>query len=90
MDGKDNQYEFNFNKLRVINTISGKTTQTKNLNIKRQITMKPMWDLRKFAGLVEMQKAKETPEKYVAESYMVKFNICKADAEAKLAAEKRS
>lgn len=36
-----------------------------------------------------MQKAKETPEKYVAESYMVKFNICKADAEAKLAAEKK-
>lgn len=52
--------------------------------------MKPMWDLRKFAGVVEMQKAKETPEKYVAESYMVKFNICKTDAEAKLAAEKRS
>ena len=90
MDGKDNQYEFNFNKLRVINTISGKTTQTKNLNIKRQITMKPMWDLREFAGIVEKQKAKEAPEKYVAESYMVKFNICKADAEAKLAAEKKA
>lgn len=90
MDGKDNQYEFNFNKLRVINTISGKTTQTKNLNIKRQITMKPMWDLREFAGVVEMQKAKEIPEKYVAESYMVKFNICKADAEAKVAAEKKA
>ena len=59
MDGKDNQYEFNFNKLRVINTIIGKTTQTKNLNIKRQITMKPMWDLREFAGIVEKQKAKE-------------------------------
>lgn len=52
--------------------------------------MKPMWDLREFAGVVEMQKAKETPEKYVEESYMVKFNICKADAEAKLAAEKKS
>ena len=51
--------------------------------------MKPMWDLREFAGVVEMQKAKEIPEKYVAESYMVKFNICKADAEAKLAAEKK-
>lgn len=87
-DDKDNQYEFNFNKLRVINTISGKTTQTKNLNIKRQITMKPMWDLREFAGVVEMQKAKESSEKYVTESYMVKFNICKADAEAKLVAEK--
>ncbi len=90
VDGKDNQYEFNFNKLRVINTISGKTTQTKNLNIKRQITMKPMWDLREFAGVVEMQKAKEASEKYVTESYMVKFNICKADAEAKIAAEKKA
>ena len=90
VDGKDNQYEFNFNKLRVINTISGKTTQTKNLNIKRQITMKPMWDLREFAGVVEKQKAKENPEKYVTESYMVKFNICKADAEAKIAVEKKA
>ena len=90
VDGKDNQYEFNFNKLRVINTISGKTTQTKNLNIKRQITMKPMWDLREFAGVVEMQKAKEEPERYLIESYMVKFNICKADADAKIAAEKKA
>lgn len=90
VDGKDNQYEFNFNKLRVINTISGKTTQTKNLNITRQITMKPMWDLREFAGVVEMQKAKEEPERYLIESYMVKFNICKADADAKITAEKEA
>ena len=89
MDGKDNQYEFNFNKLRVINTISGKTTQTKNLNIKRQITMKPMWDLREFAGVVEKQKAKEAPEKYVTESYMVKFNICRNDVASKIALEEK-
>ncbi|WP_276780419.1 SUMF1/EgtB/PvdO family nonheme iron enzyme [Treponema succinifaciens] len=90
VDGKDNQYEFNFNKLRVINTISGKTTQTKNLNIKRQITMKPMWDLREFAGIVEKQKAKEDSKKYLTESYMVEFGLCKVDAESKLAAEKKA
>lgn len=90
VDGKDNQYEFNFNKLKVINTISGKTTQTKNLNIKRQITMKPMWDLREFAGIVEKQKAKEDSKKYLTESYMVEFGLCKVDAESKLAAEKKA
>lgn len=89
-DDKDNHYEFNFNNLRVINTISGKTTQTKILNIKRQITMKPMWDLREFAGIVEKQKAKEDSKKYLTESYMVEFGLCKVDAESKLAAEKKA
>ena len=34
--------------------------------------MKPEWDLREFAGVVEKEKAKFDPEKYPVEVYMVK------------------
>lgn len=86
-DDKPSQYTFNFNKIRVINTVSGKVTQTSNLNSKQPRTMKPEQDLRIFAGIVERQKAKENPEKYHTESYMVEFGLCRADADAKIAAE---
>lgn len=86
-DDKPSQYIFNFNKIRVINTVSGKVTQTSNLNKKQSRTMKPEQDLRIFAGIVERQKAKEDPKKYLTESYMVEFALCRADADAKIAAE---
>lgn len=87
LDDKPSQYTFNFNKIRVINTVSGKVTQTSNLNKKQPRTMKPEQDLRNFAGIVEKQKAKEDPKKYLTESYMVEFGLCRADADAKIAAE---
>lgn len=86
-DDKPSQYTFNFNKIRVINTVSGKVTQTSNLNSKQPRTMKPEQDLRNFAGIVEKQKAKEDPKKYLTESYMVEFGLCRTDADAKIAAE---
>ncbi len=86
-DDKPSQYTFNFNKIRVINTVSGKVTQTSNLNREQPRTMKPEQDLRNFAGIVEKQKAKEDPKKYHTESYMVEFGLCRADADAKIAAE---
>lgn len=86
-DDKPSQYTFNFNTIRVINTVSGKVTQTSNLNREQPRTMKPEQDLRNFAGIVEKQKAKEDPKKYHTESYMVEFGLCRADADAKIAAE---
>ncbi len=86
-DDKPSQYTFNFNKIRVINTVSGKVTQTSNLSKKQPRTMKPEQDLRNFAGIVEKQKAKEDSKKYLTESYMVEFGLCRADADAKIAAE---
>lgn len=71
-DNKPSQYKFNFNKIRVINTVSGKVTQTSSLNKVQPRTMKPEWDLREFAGVVEKEKAKFDPEKYPVEVYMVK------------------
>ena len=71
-DNKPSQYKFNFNKIRVINTVSGKVTQTSSLNKVQPRTMKPEWDLREFAGVVEKEKAKFEPEKYPVEVYMVK------------------
>ena len=71
-DDKPSQYKFNFNKIRVINTVSGKVTQTSSLNKVQPRTMKPEWDLREFAGVVEKEKAEFDPEKYLVEVYMVK------------------
>ncbi|MCI6317958.1 MAG: SUMF1/EgtB/PvdO family nonheme iron enzyme, partial [Spirochaetia bacterium] len=71
-DDKPSQYKFNFSKIRIINTVSGKVTQTSSLNKVQPRTMKPEWDLREFAGVVEKEKAEFDPEKYLVEVYMVK------------------
>lgn len=70
-DDKPSQYKFNFSKIRVINTVSGKVTQTSSLNKVQPRTMKPEWDLREFAGVVEKEKAKFAPYKYPVEVHMV-------------------
>ena len=51
-DEKPSQYKFNFSKIRVINTVSGKVTQTSSLNKIQPRTMKPEWDLREIEGIV--------------------------------------
>ena len=51
-DDKPSQYKFNFSKIRVINTVSGKVTQTSALNKVQPRTMKPEWDLREILGIV--------------------------------------
>ena len=71
-DDKPSQYKFNFSKIRVINTVSGKVTQTSSLNKVQPRTMKPEWELRVFAGVVEKEKSNFDPEKYPVEVYMVK------------------
>ena len=71
-DDKPSEYKFNFTKIRVINTVSGKVTQTSSLNKIQPRTMKPEWELRVFAGVVEKEKAKFDPDKYPVEVYMVK------------------
>ena len=50
-DDKPSQYKFNFSKIRVINTVSGKVTQTSVLNKIQPRTMKPEWDLREIEGI---------------------------------------
>ncbi|MDY5683201.1 MAG: SUMF1/EgtB/PvdO family nonheme iron enzyme [Treponema sp.] len=55
-DEKPSQYKFNFSKIRVINTVSGKVTQTSSLNKIQPRTMKPEWDLRKIEGIVAKEK----------------------------------
>ena len=56
-DDKPSQYKFNFSKIRVINTVSGKVTQTSSLNKVQPRTMKPEWDLREIVGIVAKEKA---------------------------------
>ncbi len=55
-DEKPSQYKFNFSKIRVINTVSGKVTQTSVLNKVQPRTMKPEWDLREIVGIVAKEK----------------------------------
>ncbi|MDD7610505.1 MAG: SUMF1/EgtB/PvdO family nonheme iron enzyme [Spirochaetales bacterium] len=56
-DEKPSQYKFNFSKIRVINTVSGKVTQTSSLNKIQPRTMKPEWDLREIEGIVAKEKS---------------------------------
>ena len=62
-DGKPSQYKFNFSKIRVINTVSGKVTQTSALNKIQPRTMKPEWDLRDIVGIVAKEKQRVEDEK---------------------------
>ena len=55
-DDKPSEYTFNFNKIRVINTVSGKSTQTSALSKVQPRTMKPEWDLREIKGIVSSEK----------------------------------
>ena len=55
-DDKPSQYTFNFNTIRVLNTLSGNITQTSNLDKKQPRTMKPEQDLRIVDGLAEKEK----------------------------------
>lgn len=55
-DDKPSEYKFNFNKIRVINTVSGKSTQTSALSKVQPRTMKPEWDLREIKGIVSSEK----------------------------------
>ncbi|MBR1638053.1 MAG: SUMF1/EgtB/PvdO family nonheme iron enzyme [Treponema sp.] len=55
-DDKPSEYNFNFNKIRVINTVSGKTVQTIDLNKSLTKAMKPEMDLQFIPGIVEDEK----------------------------------
>ena len=57
-DDKPSTYNFNFDTVRVINTVSGKVTQTSGLNKTQSRTMTPNQDLREKVGIVLKEKAK--------------------------------
>ena len=72
-DDKPSQYKFNFSKIRVINTVSGKITQTSALNKVQPRTMKPEWDLREKAGIVAKEKTEfEALNKYISKGLTLK------------------
>ena len=83
-DEKPSEYKFNFDKICVINTVSGKTVQTSTLGKVQPRTMKPEWDLREFAGIVEKTKAGFDAKKYPVEVYM-KRGYSRSDAEKAVA-----
>ena len=66
-DDKPSQYKFNFSKIRVINTVSGKVTQTSTFNKIQPRTMKPEWDLREIVGIDAKEKQRVADEKRAIE-----------------------
>ena len=68
-DDKPSQYKFNFNKIRVINTVSGKVTQTSSLNKVQPRTMKPEWDLREIVGIVHDEWIRQIGERKKRDYY---------------------
>ena len=83
-DDKPSEYKFNFNKIRVINTVSGKSTQTSALSKVQPRTMKPEWDLRENGGIVAIEKDSFD----VMNSYFVKgINIVEAEKFCRLRRE---
>lgn len=71
-DDKPSQYKFNFLKMRVINTISGKVTQTITLNKVESRTMKPEWDLSEIEGVVDQEKAEFEIQKKYSKYYQLR------------------
>lgn len=55
-DEKPSEYLFNFNKIRVINTVSEKVMQTSVLNKTQPRSMSPIHDLREITGIVANEK----------------------------------
>ena len=55
-DEKPSAYTFNFEKIRVINTVSGKTVQANMLAKEQARTMQPTQDLRETVGIVASEK----------------------------------
>lgn len=78
-DSKPSQYKFNFNKIRVINTITGKITQTSSLNKIFYRIIKPQNDLNEIFGVVQKEKVYfDALKKYIAEG----MNLYTAKREA--------
>lgn len=68
-DDKPSEYKFNFSKIRVITTVSGKVTQTSALNKVQPRTMKPEWDLREIVGIVHDEWIRQIGERKKRDYY---------------------
>lgn len=53
---KLSSYTFTFNKIRVVNILSNKITQTINLDVKKKYVSTPGWDLQVKKGILEEEK----------------------------------
>lgn len=79
-DDKPSTYTFDFNNIRVINTLSGNTVQTTELNKTQLKTIQMIRDLREFAGVMEKEKARFNATKYPVENAM-SLGLCRSKAE---------
>lgn len=65
---KPGEYHFNYDKVRAINTITGKVIQTASLNNKPVRSFYPKWDIRKQKSIVDIEKNKKRAEVYTYDS----------------------
>ena len=79
-DDKPSEYKFNFNKIRVIDTVSGKISQTSSLSKIEIKTMNPQKDIREIEGIA----AKEKDNEKIVERYFDRgMNIAESKKEVK-------
>ncbi|MCR4822140.1 MAG: hypothetical protein K5873_04610 [Treponema sp.] len=89
-DDEPSQYQFSFNKIRVINTVNGKVTQTSALSKVEDRTMQPQWDLRDKAGIVAKEKKNlNSLSKYSEQGETLTSLRVKAAEKKRIAEEKR-
>ena len=77
-DDKPSMYKFNFSTVRVINTVSGKVTQTSGLNKIQPRTMTPSQDLREIVGIAAKEK-----DDFISLNKLLELEIDLTLAEAK-------
>lgn len=65
---KPGEYHFNYDKVRAINTLTGKVIQTASLNNKPVRSFYPKWDIRKQKSIVDIEKNKKRAEVYTYDS----------------------
>lgn len=65
---KPGEYHFNYDKVRAINTLTGKVIQTASLNNKPVRSFYPKWDIRKQNSIVDIEKNKKRAEVYTYDS----------------------
>ena len=76
-DDAPSTYNFNFDTVRVINTVSEKTVQTSSLNKFQSRTMSPSQDLREIVGIVAKEKEDfNLLNSFVAKGFTLSQELC--------------
>lgn len=83
------EYKVHLSKTKWISTATSKNLVDSNVDLEGKYICKNRIDLREFAGVVEKEKAKFDPEKYIVETRMVRNGLDLISVQNELEAEKK-